>query len=175
VLTLNKSHVENSDLVKLKPYDLQLVADHMTDHNAADGEDWEEGIEGEEFGDLIRLGDNFVVPTAEGNSKGAEFYILQCTREKYEVQRGFKCAWGPEFEAGEFIIQGTYYQKWNNGYVYLGNSQPAHIDAHLVVHGKFVMIPKPIRQKDGEVTYDISDNNLAIIRAGLHWFKEGED
>lgn len=175
---VNTSHVENWDLVKLKPYDLQEVADHMTnheEHNVPDDEDWEEAVEGEGFGDLIRPGDNFVVPALEGNTEGVEFYILQCTRAKYQVEHGFKCTWGPEFEAGDLIIRGTYYQKWNNGYVFLSNSQQAHIDAHLVVHGKFAMIPKPGRRKGGEVTYDISDDNLATIRAGLDRFRQQED
>lgn len=172
---VNKSHVENWDLVKLKPYDLREVADQMTDHDIQDDEDWEQAVEGEGFGDLIRPGDNFAVPAAEGNTEGVEFYILQCTRGKYEVRDGFKCAWGPEFEVGDFVIRGTYYQKWNNGYVFLGNSQPAHIDAHLAVHGKFAMIPKPGRRKGGEVTYNISDDTLATIRAGLHRFREEED
>jgi len=143
VSCVNKSHVENWDLIKLKPYDLQEVADHVTDNKVPDDEDWEEAVEGEGFGDLIRPGDNFVVLAVEGNIEGVEFYVLQCTRGKYEVDHKFTYSWGPQFEDGDFIIRGTYYQKWNNGYVYLGNFQPAHIDAHLVGHGKFSMILKP--------------------------------
>ena len=171
---VNTSHVENWNLVKLKPYDLREVADHMMHHNVVD-EDWEEIVEGEGFGDLIRPGDNFAVPAMEGNAEGVEFYILQCTRAKYEVEQGFKCAWGPEFESGDLIIRGTYYQRWNNGYVFLNNSQPAHIDAHLVVHGKFAMIPKPGRCKGGEVTYNISDDTFDTITTSLHRFREDED
>jgi len=115
---MNKSYVENWDLVKLKPYDLQDVADHMADH-ILDDKKWKEAVEGEGCSDLIRPGDNFVVPTTEGNVKEVEFYVLQCTRGKYEVHDEFKCAWGLEFEASYFIIQGTYYQKWNNSYVFL--------------------------------------------------------
>ena len=76
---------------------------------------------------------------------------------------------------GDLIIRGTYYQQWSNGYVFLSNSQPAHIDAHLVVHGNFLMIPKPGRRKGGEVTYDISGDNLETIRVGLHRFRQEED
>jgi hypothetical protein len=82
-------------LVKLKPYDLREVADHMTDHEVPDDEDWEEVVEGEGFGDLIRPGDNFAIPAVEGNIEGVEFYVLQCTRGKYEVDHEFTYAWGP--------------------------------------------------------------------------------
>ena len=50
---INKFHVESWDLVKLKPYDLQEVADRMTNYGIRDDEDWEEAMEGEGFGDLI--------------------------------------------------------------------------------------------------------------------------
>lgn len=171
---VNKSHVEDWELVKLKPYDLQVVRESMMDLDLRD-EDWEESVEGEGFGDLIRPGDNFAVPAMEGNGEGVEFYVLQCTKAKHEVIVGFKCAWGPEFEAGDFVIRGNYYQKWNNGYVFLSNSQPAYIDAHLVVHGKFAMVPKLGRRKGGEVTYNMSEDSLATIRAGLEKCRVDDD
>ena len=162
------------ELAKLKPYDLQVVRESMMDLDLRD-EDWEESVEGEGFGDLIRPGDNFAVPAMEGNGEGVEFYVLQCTKAKHEVIVGFKCAWGPEFEAGDFVIRGNYYQKWNNGYVFLSNSQPAYIDAHLVVHGKFAMVPKLGRRKGGEVTYNMSEDSLATIRAGLEKCRVDDD
>jgi len=104
-----------------------------------------------------------------------EFYVLQCSRGKYEVDHDFKCTWGLEFEVGDLIVRGAYYQQWNNGYIFLSNSQPTHIDVHLVVHGKFSMIPKPSRHKGGEVIYNISGNNLETIRVSLHRFRQEED
>lgn len=171
----NTSHVDNWDLVKLKPFDLHHVRQHMLHHDGEEGEDWEDVIEGEGFGDLIRTGDNFAVPAIEGNDEGVDFYVLQCTKAKYEVQKKFTCAWGPEFDVGDLIVEAIYYQKWNDGYVFLSNSQMAHIDAHLVVHGKFAMLPKPGRRKGGEVTYDMSEDTQATVRAGLERFRQDDD
>jgi hypothetical protein len=34
--------------------------------------------DGEDLVALVCVGDNFVVPSQEGNNEGIEFYILQC-------------------------------------------------------------------------------------------------
>jgi len=78
--------------MKLKPYDLQEVVDYMTDYDVFDDKEWEEAIEGDRFGYLIQLGDNFDVPTMEGNIEGVEFYLLQCTKGKYEIEHEFTCS-----------------------------------------------------------------------------------
>ena len=36
------------------------------------------------------------------------------------------------------------------------------------------MIPKPGRRKGGEVTYDMSEDTVATVRAGLERFREDE-
>jgi len=41
--------------------------------------------DGQEMGDLIWIGDNFGVPTEEGNQEDVDFYILQCQRIKHVV------------------------------------------------------------------------------------------
>ena len=41
-------------------------------------EEWESGGDGEELLDLLNIGDNFVVLAEGDNSKGVNFYILQC-------------------------------------------------------------------------------------------------
>jgi len=74
--------------VKLKPHNLQEVADHMIDHDILDDEDWEEDVEGEGFGDLIQPGENFVVPTIEGNVEGVEFYICSAQGENMKLSKG---------------------------------------------------------------------------------------
>jgi hypothetical protein len=39
------------------------------------------GGDGEELSNLLQVGNNFVIPTIEGNAKGVDFYILQCQRQ----------------------------------------------------------------------------------------------
>ena len=166
-------------MVKLKPYNLHEVRERMLLCEERIEDTFEEGLEevleGEGNGDLIHVGDNFVVLAMEGNPEGVEFYILQCSRAKHQVSAPFTCPWGPDYEVGDLVVRGTYYQKWNNGYVYLSNSRPAHNDAHLIVHCKFAMIPEVGRRKGGEVTYSLSQDSLATIRAGLDRLREDED
>jgi hypothetical protein len=41
-------------------------------------EEWEFGGNSEILYNMIQIGNNFVVPTIEGNVEGVDFYNLQC-------------------------------------------------------------------------------------------------
>jgi hypothetical protein len=98
-------------------------------------EDWAFGADGEEISDLVNMGDNFVIPAEADNEEGVDFYILQCQTPKFKVLEPFKCVWGCKFDAGDYVIGGTYFQKWgisSKSFVFLHESRTAYIDAHLV-------------------------------------------
>ena len=81
---------------------------------------------------LINMGGNFVVPTEVDNKEGVDFYIVQCQTPKFKVVESFKCVWGCEFDVGDYVIGGTYYQKWgisNKSFVFLGESMITYVDA----------------------------------------------
>jgi hypothetical protein len=124
----------------------------------------------EELGDLVAMGDNFVVPAPENNQEGVSFYVLQCQLPKGLVREDFSCVWGDESEAGDYVIQGTYYQKygvWDNTYVYLSESRAAYVDAHLVRACKFPMTLASHRVKGDALVYKMSSDTLTMIEESL--------
>jgi hypothetical protein len=120
--------------------------------------------------DLINVGDNFVVPVEGDNEEGVDFYILQCQTLKFKVFEPFKCVWGCEFDAGDYVIGRIYYQKWEistKSFVFLGESRTAYVDAHLDRMYKFPMPSAHHRVKGDYTIYQLSDDTLALIKSAL--------
>jgi hypothetical protein len=164
----NRDHVKPWRCLKLKPSDMQFVRDQMMQ---ADDEDWAFGGDGEEQSDVLNIGDNFVVPAEEGNSEGVDFYILQCQQPKFRVPEPFDCVWGCHFDAGDYVVGATYYQKWgtsNRSYVFLSESRLAYVDAHLIRMCKFPMPPASHRVKGDDIVYKLSEETLGLIQSSLH-------
>jgi hypothetical protein len=165
------AHVQPWRVIKLVPTDVSFVREQMISQQAEDGDDepWDYVTE-ETLGDLVDAGDNFAVPAIEGNAEGVDFYILQCQRRKQIVREKFTCIWGGQFEVGEYVIAGTYYQKWGNSpnsYVYLRNSRVAYIDASLVIACRFQMVPAAHRVKGDEPVYQLLSETIDVIRTSL--------
>lgn len=164
----NTGHVQPWRCIKLRPTDTDYVRDVMMDN--VDQDDWAFGGDGEEMSDLINVGDNFVVPAEAENEEGVEFYILQCQIPKFRVVQPFQCVWGCEFDAGDYVIGGTYYQKWgisSKSFVYLAESRTTYVDAHLVRMCKFPLPPAHHRVKGDDSIYQLSDDTLALIKSAL--------
>jgi hypothetical protein len=125
--------------------------------------------------DLINVGYNFVVPIETDNKEDVDFYILQCQIPKFKVVDPFKYVWGCEFNASNYVIGGTYYQKWrisSKSFVFLGESRIAYIDAHLICMCKFPMPPPHHRVKGDDSIYQLSNDTLVLISSALqegHW------
>jgi hypothetical protein len=103
----NIGHVQPWQCLKLRPSDTEYVREQVMEN--LDKEDWAFGGDGEEMSDLLNVGDNFVVPIEADNEEGMDFYILQCQTPKFKVVESFKCIWGCEFDACDYVIGGTYY------------------------------------------------------------------
>lgn len=73
---------------------------------------FEYGGDGDELADVLEIGDNFAIPAEAENNENVLFYILYCQKRKFLVRERFKCPWGGWIEAGEYVVVGTYYQKW---------------------------------------------------------------
>jgi hypothetical protein len=69
------SHVSEPRVVRLRPVDTYQVRLQIEANE--DPKNWEYGGVDEEIGDLLQVGENFAVPTPEGNDEGVEFYVLQ--------------------------------------------------------------------------------------------------
>ncbi len=122
------------------------------------------------MGDFLQIRDNFAIPARESNGEGVDFYSLQCQRTKHLVQVAFTCAWGCSFEVGDYVVVGTYYQKWGhgeNGYVYLANSQVAYVGANLILACKFFMLLAHHRVKGNEPFYQLSKETFEVIQSIL--------
>jgi hypothetical protein len=95
-----------------------------------------------ELGDLVVLGDNFMIHVEEENEDGVDFYILQCTRSKFELQEPLHCPWSGIFALGDEVIKAKYFKKHRRGdktYVFCNKAVDVHVDAHLVRACKFPM------------------------------------
>lgn len=163
-----KAHVSDWGLVRLRPYDAEAVQVQIEEHN--DPEQWfEEGAD-EHAGNIVEVGDNFVVPAEDGNEERVQYYILQCTKPRFRVQADFVCPWGGEFQRGEYVIAGTYYQKHGSGsntYVYLDNRPVGHIYSHLVRLSKFPMVLAPHTVKGGDSVYKMTVETAEKIETSL--------
>lgn len=162
------SHVDPWRVVKLKPSNAQAVRDQIQQFEHGEGFEFG-GVSGQ-YGDLVEIGDNFVVPAEPGNEEGVEFYVMQCQRSKFEVEAPFTCTWGGEFDAGDFIIGGTYYKKHgtsDNTFVFLEKSQIAYVHSHLVRAVKFTMTIASHHVKGGDAVYKMSSETLECVRSVL--------
>jgi hypothetical protein len=96
-----------------------------------------------QIGDLVEVGDNFMVPTAEENDDGVEYYILQCRRSKFVLDEALTYPWGSNFNVGDEVIRGKYFKKYgccDKSYVFCDKAVDAYVDAHLVLACKFPMV-----------------------------------
>lgn len=123
----------------------------------------------------LDIGDNLAVNAAEGNSEGADFWLINCTKTMHVVKCAFTCMWGTSFEVGDEIVVGMYYQRWGTSetsYVLLKNSHPVHMHAHLVRAVKFPMLPKDYRAQGNDMVYDLPASAWSGIKeviACLHF------
>jgi hypothetical protein len=60
---------------------------------------------------MLQIGDHFAILAMEGNVESVDFYVLQCQQPKFLFREYFAYVWGGEFEVGDFLVAGTYYQK----------------------------------------------------------------
>ncbi len=153
---------------KLQPRDTHFVCGQL-EATKEPGAMEHEG-DGEDLIALVCVGENFAVPAQENNNEGVEFYILQCQQATHIVAQRFTCPWGGEFDVGDHVIVGIYYQKWgcgDNGYVFLGNSQLAFVYTHLVIAWKFAMLLAHHRVKGDELVYQIANEALQVIKSRL--------
>ena len=139
--------------------------------NEDDDNSWEYEYDDNGMANLVQPGDNFDVPAAENNDEGVSYYVLQCQRPKHIVEHEFDCVWGGHFEAGDYVISGTYYQKWGrptaNNYVFLRNSTEAFVDASSVLACKFQMTPRRHRVQGNDNVYTLSDETVDVINTAL--------
>lgn len=153
---------------KLQPKDIHFVCGQLEVTRELDAMEHEG--DGEDLTALVCVGDNFAILAQESNNEGVELYILQCQQATHIVAKRFTCPWGGEFNVGDHVIIGFYYQKWgcgDNDYVLLGNSKLAFVYTHLVITCKFAMLPAHHRVKGDELVCQITNEALQVIKFKL--------
>ncbi len=113
----------------------------------------------------------FVVPIIKGNVEGVDFYILQCQHRKFMINEPFTCVWGCEFDTTNYVVAGTYCQKWgrsSESYVFLEHSNVMYIDAHLVKVIKFPMTLGDHRLKGDDPIYKLLVEHESMIYVALN-------
>ena len=88
----NFAHVQEWRVQRLQPFSATAVAQQIEEMD--DEANWVYDGISEEVGDLVEIGDNFMIPAEEGNEDGVEYYILQCVAKKFVLQESMTCPWG---------------------------------------------------------------------------------
>jgi hypothetical protein len=162
-----QAYIQQWKVLKIRPHSVEYAAvQRMPDEEE---DNWDYEYDDAAMADLVQVGNNFAVPATPDNDEGVLFYILQCLEPKRVVKENFECPWGGRFEVGDHVISTTYYQKWGRrelqNYVFLRTSQPAHVDASIVLACKFQMIPRQHRVKGGDPVYTLPEETLDVINS----------
>lgn len=163
-----KSHVEDWRLVRLRPTNALEVQEQIECQD--DPMNWVASVSDNSHSTLLTVGDNFMIPAFEGNDEGVDFYVLQCTKNRFQVEEDFICPWGESFQKGDFAVAGTYYQKYGRGsntFVYLERSVQAHVHASKIRVAKFPMILASHVVRGGDAVYKMTDETLDMIQQVL--------
>ena len=85
----NFAHVQEWLVQRLQPFSAIAVAQQIEemDNKAY----WVYDGISKEVGNLVEIGDNFIIPAEEGNEDGVEYYILQCVAKKFVLQESMTC------------------------------------------------------------------------------------
>lgn len=172
----NLSHVQGWDVKRLVPDSAGAVAEVIEELD--DEANWMHDGVSMSLGDLVDVGDNFMIPAEDDNEDGVEFYILQCTKRKFELQEHLNCPWGGVFSAGDEVIRAKYFKKFGRGdktFVFCDKAVDAHVDSHLVRACKFPMILAAHRVK-GSPVYKMSKESLRVCEDALReWWAFNEE
>ena len=115
----------------------------------------------------IDIGDNFALNAAKGNSKGCDYWIINCTKTFHVVKVAFYCKWREEFEVGDKALAGIFYQRWRNAessYVLLKNLLIVFVHARYVCAVKFAMLPKDYCMQGNNLVYELPAHASAGIK-----------
>jgi hypothetical protein len=101
-------------------------------------DDLQFGGESEVITNHLQIGTNFAMRAEDENDEGMQYYLLAVLRPRFCVDVTFICAWGNVFRAGDYAIEGMYYQKFGRktsyNYVCLIGSQVLNLRIFMWTH-----------------------------------------
>jgi hypothetical protein len=172
----NPSHVQDWEVQCLVLVNSQAVAEQIAEMD--DEENWVHDGVSAQIGDLVEVGENFMVPTVEENDNGVEYYILQCRRSKFVLDEALTYLWRGNFNVGDEEIRGKYFKTYGRGdksYVFYDEAVDAHIDAHLKWACKFPMVLATHQVKDTPI-YKMSSETKQVCEDALReWWAFNDD
>ena len=153
----------------LQPRLMKPVRDAMT-RNWLLG-DLEFGSNADDLAATLDSGDNFAVTAPANNVEGVEFYIICCIRGVHTVRKAFSCEWGTDFEIGDTVVSGKYYQKWGQAqsasYIFLKDSHIVYMHSYHVRAVKFLMLPSDQRVSGNVPIYKLPIEAYRGIISGI--------
>ena len=158
---LNRGYIQNWEYHTLNDKD-------ATDREAEKKEDFIYHGPGDTLSDVIHVGDNFAVDAEEGNSEGADFYILKCKLCKQCATQNIVDAWGNFVSVVTFYIEGIFYARLDDyDYVYrlLEDKPVAYMYSHLV---RCISIPMSNYNSCSDL-YTISVDVYECIYNSMPW------
>lgn len=132
-------------------------------------QEWEVEDDSHDLAMSLEIGDHFAIlaDPEDPHSKGAEFFVLLCTKKMYVVEDEILTdAWGGVVERTDEVVEGLYYEQHGlkpNSYVLLDAAGPARVYSHLVFASKFSMKLAMHKQKSNTSVYKLSDAALSKI------------
>jgi hypothetical protein len=92
----NPSHVQDWEVQRFVAVNCRAVAEQIAEMD--NEENWVHDGVSVQIGDLVEVGDNFMVPAAEENDDGVEYYILQYRRSKFVLDEALTYPWGKQLQ-----------------------------------------------------------------------------
>ncbi|KAL3701494.1 hypothetical protein R1sor_019516 [Riccia sorocarpa] len=89
----------------IKPQDVIAFVEEIGS-GVGQGVDWSEGS----IVELIEVGDFFAVEAEVPNEFNADFWIIQCTKPMYQLEKDHTDDYGCTFYSGDFTLKGKWYQ-----------------------------------------------------------------
>ncbi|KAL3681663.1 hypothetical protein R1sor_024619 [Riccia sorocarpa] len=147
----------------IKPQDVIAFAEKIGS-GMGQGVDWSDGS----IAELIEVGDFFAVEAEVPNEFNADFWIIQCTKPMYQLEKDHTDDYGCTFYSGDFALKGKWYQQWGRRstcFVKYDSSPVSVIRALDVIHIKFALQPTGV--VGGSPSFTLKANTLAEITASL--------
>lgn len=170
---LSNEGVSCSSTAFVKPWKVVTLVPTSRTEGMQEEEDldqeWQVEDDSHDLAIALEIGDHFAIlaDPEDPQSKGAEFFILLCTRKMYVVEEELLTdPWGGVVERSDEVVEGLYYEQHGlkaNTYVLLDAAGPARVYSHLVCASKFVMQLARHKQKSNTPVYRLSDAALSQI------------
>ncbi|KAL3681044.1 hypothetical protein R1sor_024000 [Riccia sorocarpa] len=162
----NKEYTGNWKLENvhpLKPSDVLLYAEQLGP-GLGQATDWREGS----IADLLEVGDFFAVEAEAPNDFNADFWIMQCKKPLYQLEKDHTDEYGNTVYAGDFALKAIWYQQWGRRstcFIRYAASLESIVKAQDVIHIKFAL--QPSGTVSSSPSFTLNGDTLAEITESL--------